>query len=443
MRRIAAFFTATVALTAYPAAQPATHPVSLTDLLSVRQVLAPQLSPDASAILYAVRGWENGTGKDSERKDSRSHIWEVRADGSAAARQLTFSDRGESAPEWSPDGRTISFLSARQPDGAAGVPGAEPVAQIWLMRADGGEATVLTTSKESISAYAWSPDSTKIAFVARDPLPKAIDDKHKRRDDAAVFEDDFRLSHLWLAEVPPGGSSAAPARELTHDPHLTIQGTPTWSSDSARIAFDAGPTTMVRDSRSDIFIVSSKGGEAEKITTNPGPDRDPVWSPDGATIAYTSGPNAAAALPDGTQPGYVGNDHLMLYNVAARRTKDAATRDFDLSPGALHWTADSRALLFSTGVKTARDLFAYDTTTGAYERLTHGKITNLGSVARDTAALVMESSSAPGEIYVASQVRLKAGLWRCVLQGSSPTRIRTRSRSRSGPQKWCRGRATA
>jgi len=360
MRIIAASFIATLALTVYPAAQPAAHPVSLPDLLSIKQLSAPQLSPDGRAILYAVRGWENGTGRDAQRKDSRSHVWRVSADGAAPARQLTFSDRGESSPGWSPDGKIISFLSARQADGAPAVAGVEPAVQIWLMRADGGEALPLTSSKESIVSYAWSPDSTTIAFVARDPLPKEIDDKHKRRDDAAVFEDDFRLSHLWVIDVPSAGAASAPAktergdrrgalgtgreaegdsaRELTHDPHLAIQGAPTWSADSARVAFAAQPTTMVRDDRSDIFIVSSKGGLVEKITTNSGADRDPVWSPDGATIAYTAGPNAAPALPDGTQPSYVGNDHLMLYDVAAKRTKDAASRDFDLSP-------DDRALV--------------------------------------------------------------------------------------------------
>ncbi|HWF85562.1 MAG TPA: S9 family peptidase [Vicinamibacterales bacterium] len=404
MRIIAASVISALAFTVYPAAQPATHVVSLPDLLSIRQVTPPRLSPDARWIVYAVRGWENGTGKDSERKDARSHVWRVSADGAAPARQLTFSDRGESAPDWSPDGTIISFLSARQADGApAPVAGTDPQVQIWLMRADGGEAWPLTDSKESITTYAWSPDSSTIAFVARDPLPKAIDEKHKRRDDAAVFEGDFRLSHLWVvdAKAAPAAERGARARELTHDPHLTVQGAPTWSADSRRIAFAAQPTTMIRDTRSDIFIVSASGGAAEKITTNPGPDADPVWSPDGTTIAYSAAPNDAPPLADGTQPTYVGNDHLMLYDVGRRIVKDAASRDFDLSPGSLSWSPDSKSLLFSSGVKTARDLFAYDVKRGAYARLTHGRITAVGSMVHDRVALVMESSSEPPEIYVA------------------------------------------
>ncbi len=63
------------------AGQPATHPVSIPDLLALKQVAAPQLSPDGRAILYTVRGWENGTGQDSQRKEARSHVWRVSADG--------------------------------------------------------------------------------------------------------------------------------------------------------------------------------------------------------------------------------------------------------------------------------------------------------------------------------------------------------------------------
>jgi dipeptidyl aminopeptidase/acylaminoacyl peptidase len=406
MRYLAASLVATFALTAYPVAQPAVHPVTLPDLLSIKQVGQPELSPDGAMVLYAVRAWENGTGKDSQRKDARSHVWRINADGTGQ-RQLTFSDRGEMAPAWSPDGNMISFLSARGAEGepvAAGDNG--PANQIWLMRAGGGEAWKLTDSKESIAAYRWAPDSRQIAFVARDPLPKDIDDKHKRRDDAAVFEGDLRMSHLSVIDVADRGAKAA-ARDLTHEQIMTVRGAPTWSADGTRIAFAAAPTTLIRDNRSDIFIVAAAGGTLEKITTNLGPDSDPAWSPDGKTIAYSAGPNAAKAMPDGTQPGYVGNEHLTLYDVATRTATDVARKDFDLSPGPPHWSADSKVLLFSSGVKTSRDVFAFDTASGTYTQLTRGKVASVGSVVADRIALVVESSSEPGEVYVARNVRLQ------------------------------------
>ena len=58
-----------------------------------------------------------------------------------------------------------------------------PKAQIWLMRVDGGEAWKLTDAKEGVGSYEWAPDSRKIAYLARDPLPKEEDEARRRKDD--------------------------------------------------------------------------------------------------------------------------------------------------------------------------------------------------------------------------------------------------------------------
>jgi dipeptidyl aminopeptidase/acylaminoacyl peptidase len=399
MRRalvIAAFASATVAVSAQP---PASHIVSLSDLLSIKQVSSPQLSPDGRLVAYAVRGWEYGTGSNSQRKEARSHIWRVKTDG-GGARQLTFSERGETSAAWSPDGSTLSFLSARDAAAANGPESDGPIAQIWTMAVDGGEARKLTDSKESITSYAWSPDGKSLAFVSRDALPKELDDKRKRRDDAQVFEGDFRQAHLFVIDVQSQNTV-----EVLHDAGLTVGGDPSWSSDSTRIAVSAAPTPMARDYRSDIYIVTVASKSRERITTNPGADGDPVWSPDGATIAYTSSPEESKTLPDGTVPGRIGNQHLMLYDVASKRTKDASRRDFDLSPGQLHWLPDSKSLLFATGVKAYRELFSFDVAAGKYMQLSHGRIATVGSVVQNGVALIAESSSEPPDIYFGENTR--------------------------------------
>ncbi len=384
-----------------------THPVSLQDLLSIRQVSGPELSPDGRSLLYVVRQWEDQTGKNAGKKESRTHVWRVNADGTGQ-RQLTFDDRGESAPAWSPDGTWISFLSARADRGSES--GDDPHAQVWLMRADGGEAWRLTDAAQSVASYAWSPDSTTIAYVAADAVAKDVQAQHKRGDDEKVFEGDFRMAHLWIVGVAPnvatGGAArtemhpqAAAATELVHDPHLTIRGEPSWSADGRRVAFAAAPTPLVRDSRSDVYI-APVGGGVEKITANPGPDGSPAWSPDGRTIAYLSTPSASKPLGDGIPIDPLGNEHLMLYDVASRRATDAARRDFDLSPGRPYWTADSSRLFFDAGAKAYSDLFAYDVAGRTYTRMTTGKVARIGSVGRTGLGLVIESSSAPAEVFL-------------------------------------------
>src|SRR5689334_23318087 len=94
------------------------RPMSLSDIFDLKNVGAVALSPDASTVAFAVSAWEHPNGKPApdtakgDRHEVRSHLWLVPAAG-GNPRQLTFSERGESAPSWSPDGKSLAFLSAR------------------------------------------------------------------------------------------------------------------------------------------------------------------------------------------------------------------------------------------------------------------------------------------------------------------------------------------
>jgi len=350
----------------------------------------PMVSPDGTRVVYTVRQWES----EKDRMESRTRIWMVPVAG-GAARQITFGERGDSQPQWSPDGRYISFVSAR---GAAS--GDDPPrGQIYLMRADGGEAWKLTDSKESIASYSWSPDAARIAFVATDARSSDEEANARKRDDERVFENDFRYQHIWVIGVD--GKSAA--SRVTSGTNYTVGGSPSWSPDSKRFAFSAKPTTMIRDARSDVYIADAAGGSIDKITTNPGSDGQPEWSPAGNLIAWVGEPMSAKAIGDGTYPGYVGNGHLMLYDVAAKTTKDASVAEFDLEPGAPRWSPDGRSLTFVSGKRAYSEAFSFDVASGKYTQLTQQKTLQLGSRSHDgrVVALTMDSPSAPSEVYVA------------------------------------------
>ena len=388
-----AWAAAVAVATAQPAAR--LHPVTVDDIMGMRTVAAPAISPDGREVLYTVRAWTQVPGKEGAtdaKMEARTHVWEVPAAG-GAARQFTFSDSSETRPAWSPDGTRIAFLSPRGGNGAGGTK-ARP--QVWVMRADGGEAWPLTHAPEGVTAYAWAPDSRRIAFTTPDAPPAAVRAARARGDDPEVFEGDFERVRLWVIDV----ASATPV-ELTAAADFSVRGEPSWAPDGARIAIAAAPTPMTRDDRTDIYLIDVAAKRAQRITTNPGPDVSPIWAPDGATIAWLETPDAAVPNGDGLPPQSISNTHLMLYDVA-RATRRDVSAGFDLSPESPAWTPDSRRILFSAGRRVYQEMYAYDVASGHYRELTTGRVIRFGTLSREggKAAFVMQSAGAPPDVYV-------------------------------------------
>ncbi len=297
-------------------AQVALRPMTFADVMAIKRVGDVAISPDGQLVAYTVSAWEHPNAKpapDSTRPDTslgdkhdmRSHIWLVPASG-GAPRQMTSSERGESQPSWSPDGRVLAFVSAR---GAASSGDDAPRAQVWLLPLDGGEATQLTSARDGVTSFSWSRDGRSIAYLTTDSLSRAREAMRKRHDDAEVFEGDFRLSHVWTIDV-----ASKRASEVAHG-GFTVHGAPSWSPDGA-IAFSASPTPLIRDYRTDVYIVPAGSRALEKITAASDASTNPVWSPDGHTLAFTAVPNGNRPHADSIADRSLGNDHIMLYDVA-------------------------------------------------------------------------------------------------------------------------------
>ncbi len=374
------------------------RPMTLEDVMAIKAVGSVTISPDGNSVVYSVREWESAS-KDKTKPgkmESRTHLWLVStaAGSDNSARQITFGEKGESSPAWSPDGKYISFLANR---GKAG--DEEAKTQIWIMPRDGGEAWQLTDSKESVGTYMWSPDSHQIAFIAQDPWPAEVEQAHKRGDDAHVYEGDFRATRLWVIDV-----ASRQAAVLTAGQDLTITDRPSWSPDGKQITFSAKPTPMIRDMRTAVYLLTVANKNLEKLTTNLGPDSGPQWSPDGTMIAYVSTANEEPANADGIPPWSLVESHLKIFHTDTRQIEDAGSLGSSLGGASLIWTPDSRHLLLHTGRRVYNEAFSYDLAEHRSRQLTEGKniyFEGVGALNRDGSkvALTMQTSDWPAEVY--------------------------------------------
>jgi len=385
---------AAIALAA-PRAGAQGRPMTLDDVMELRNVGTVALSPDGTRIVYTVSAWEHPAARDTskgDRHDMRSHLWLVSATG-GDQRQLTFGERGESAPQWSPDGSRISFVAARGT--ATGEDGPRP--QLWILPAAGGEAWQLTTARDGVAGYTWSPDGSRIAYLTTDSLTRDTEAKLRRRDDPKTFEGDLRLTHVWVIDV-----ATKKATKVTSG-DFTVRGAPTWSPDGTRLAILTSPTPLIRDERREAFIVTVAGGAKETVAAPAGMlvQGTPVWSPDGRTLALGAITSQWKGNADGIPPRSLTNTNLVLYDVAARTAREVTSKVFDNSVGALRWTPDGRTIHFTSQDRAYSSVFAFDVSAGTVTPLTRQLMVRQPSYSTDgrTVAFAMESAASPAEVY--------------------------------------------
>lgn len=394
--------------------------ITIEDSLAIHRVAAPKFSPDGKWILYTESDWD--------RKNDRqiSHIYLAPAAGGHAAR-LTNGEKGESAPQWSPDGARIAFLADRSAGEAT--PGARgPGNQIWLIRASGGEAEKLTAEDTPVSEFRWAPDGKRIAFVTRDtPKDKADRDKrHKDKFDAILVDADYTYAHLWTIDLTDKAK-----KRVTSGAFSVSQ--IRWSPDSRSIAYvHSGMGTqesswfdLNADRNSDIYVIGADGGTPKRLTSNPGPDGNPEWSPDGTEIAYLSAMSAS---------GWADKQDIMVLAASGGTPRDI-TRDFPDSAGDPKWSPDGKSVYWNAEEGVRRHVFRVASAGGRAVHITEGGAMYADfDLSPDGNRIVstIDNSMAPPEVWV---IGVSGGAQRVKISDANP-QFDEFAVAKSEPVKW-------
>ncbi len=363
------------------------------DLLRIREVTDPQLSPDGAWVAYTV------STSDTVEDERDADVWMSSWDGKRNVR-LTRTKQREHAPRWSPNGRYLAFLSSRDD--------LREVEQLWLLDRTGGEAERLTDLPGGVSDYAWSPDGTRLALIASDPdpdRPQPGQDTTKKRPQPIVV-DRFRFKYDGVGYIGEERDhlyvfTLAGRKAELITPGRYDEQAPAWSPDGRSIAFlSRRRPEYDRTDNWDVYVVAATpGAEPRQLTTFAGADMDPEWgnrppswSPDGKLIAYVQGGKPELLYYGGQKVAVVPVD-----GGPARVLTGALDRNV-LSPT---FSADGASVLFLLEEDRVYHLARVPAAGGEVERLVEGKrtIEDLSAGKDGRIALTSSTTEHPTEVF--------------------------------------------
>ena len=377
----------------------AKHPIAFEDLAKVQRLADPQLSPDGKWIAYEVGVVDLAANK------VLKHLWLVSADG-GEPRQLTRGDGSDTRPRWSPDGKSLAFISTRGGN-----------SQVWILSLEGGDPRPATSLSTEADGVTWAAHGDVLLFTSQ-VYPDCADEacNARRLKEAAeskvkaqiITELLFRHWDSWregrythLFAVSAKGGTPRDLTPGAYDSPTFFLGAPDGyaiSPDGTEVCYtsnrsrgSAGQSAAAWTTNNDLYIIGTQSGEPLNITSdNPGSDASPQYSPNGRYIAYTS------QARDGYESDLF---RLRVYDREASKTLDL-TPGFDQWVNSFAWAPDSNTIYFTASEHSRQPVFKTSVRAPKVEKVLEGMNDDL-TVSPDGSWLLLTRTSLtqPATVY--------------------------------------------
>lgn len=363
------------------------------------------ISPDRKQIVYTVSYYSIPQNK------GHVVIYCMNADGSNN-RMLTTSVKNESEPTWIKNGSKIAFLSVEN-----------GTSQIWEMNADGTERKQLSAYEGDVEGFRFSPDESKVVFIAQVKYGKRTVDLYPDLDKSSgIIENDVMYKHWdeWVTTIPHpfvadfDGNKIGSATDILNGEPFESPLKPfgsieqiAWSIDSKQIAYTCRKKTGLKyavSTDSDIYlydVVSQttrnlcKEDETDK---NMGYDTNPSFSPDGKYLAWLSM----------ERDGYESDrNRLCVFDLKGGK-KTYITESFQSGVDQFTWAPDAKNLYF-VGVWHGRSMVYQTNLKGEVKALTNGDYdyASVDVLNKEQLLVKRHSISRPDELYTLTPKKKK------------------------------------
>lgn len=366
------------------------------------RVSDPQLSPDGRSIAYVLRS------TDLEGNKGVRNIWLLNLiSPDQAPRPITSGNDNSDTPRWSPDGKSLYFLSTRSGS-----------TQVWRVDINSGDAKPITTLPLDINTFLVSPDGCKLALsvdVFEDC--QTLADTRKRLDETAARKstgqrhnklfvrhwDTWRngtRSQLFVGDLDADGVIGTEPRHISQGIDGDIPSKPfgdaseiTFSPDSRSLVFSVrvAGNSEPWSTKFDLYRVPVDGTKPpENLTAdNPAWDSSPIFTRDAESLIFKAM----------KRPGYEADRFgLMLMNLKTGVMREIAPQ-WDRSIDGMALSADGSTVYCTADDLGQHKLFAVEVATGTVTPLLHQGTVAGFSVGTDAIICTLNSLGSPDQLF--------------------------------------------